>query len=109
MITLDRAATPAMPLTSPTPQTPTAPSSRATGSGAVAAFGAAGALALVPLHDCLWRVTRPDGEVLGYVEALEGRDGRRFRAKRVNARLRRFVNVGEFWEMHDAVECFANG
>lgn len=70
---------------------------------------ASGSITLIPLHDGLWRVTRPDGEVLGYVETLEGGDGQRFRAKRISMRLRRFVNIGEFWAMHDAVECFANG
>lgn len=90
MITLDRATAPA---TLPTPATTAPPP----------------AIMLVPVHDGLWRVTRPDGEVLGYVETLEAGDGQRFRARRISTRLRRFVNIGEFWDMHDAVDCFANG
>jgi predicted methyltransferase len=73
------------------------------------AMASASGLALISLHDGLWRVTRPDGEVLGYVERLTAKDGGRFRAKRISVRLRQFVNVGEFWQMRDAVECFANG
>lgn len=63
---------------------------------------------LVPLHSGLWRVTRSDGEVLGYIETLEARDGTRFRAKRINARHRRFIIIGEFWRMDEAMECFVS-
>lgn len=63
-------------------------------------------LHLVQLHDELWRVTRYSGEVLGYVEQFRVRAGLRFRAKRFIARQRRFVEVGEFWNMDDAVDCF---
>ena len=63
-------------------------------------------LHLVPLHDELWRVTRPSGEVLGYVERFGVRAGLRFRAKRFIVRQRRFVEMGEFWSMDDAVDCF---
>ena len=63
-------------------------------------------LNLVQLHNELWRVTRPCGEVLGYIERFEVQAGVRFRAKRFIARQRRFVEVGEFWKMDDAVDCF---
>ncbi len=63
-------------------------------------------LQLVQLHDELWRVTRPSGEVLGYVERFGVRAGLRFRAKRFIVRQRRFVEMGEFWSMDDAVDCF---
>ncbi|MCW4384737.1 hypothetical protein OH146_03000 [Salinibacterium sp. SYSU T00001] len=66
-------------------------------------------LALVPLRGGLWRVTRPDGDVLGYVEKFERGDGTRYRAKRISPTLRRFVLVGEFWRMEDAVACFLGG
>ena len=64
---------------------------------------------MVQLHNELWRVTRPDGEVLGYVEQFAVRDGLRYRAKRLIARQRRFVVLGEFWSQNDAVECFLAG
>ena len=63
-------------------------------------------LLLVPLHDELWRVTRPSGDVLGYVEQFRVRAGLRFRAKRFITRQRRFVEMGEFWSMNDAIDCF---
>ena len=63
-------------------------------------------LHLVQLHDELWRVTRPSGDVLGYVEQFRVRAGLRFRAKRFIARQRRSVEMGEFWSMDDAIDCF---
>jgi hypothetical protein len=44
-------------------------------------------LALVPLSDSLWRITRTTGEVLGYIEAFPEDGDRRFRAKRLLASL----------------------
>jgi len=64
---------------------------------------------LVELHDGLWRVTRNDGDVLGYVEQLAEAAGIRYRAKRMIASQQRFVSVGEFWSADDAVQCFRVG
>ncbi|MET4781437.1 hypothetical protein [Glaciihabitans sp. UYNi722] len=63
-------------------------------------------LALVQLHDELWRVTRPDGDVLGYIEQFRVREGLRYRAKRLLVLQRRFIVMGEFWSIDDAIECF---
>lgn len=63
-------------------------------------------ITMVQLHDELWRVTRPEGEVLGYVERFAVRDGLRYRAKRFLARQRRFIAMGEFWSIDEAVQCF---
>jgi len=63
-------------------------------------------LALVRVHDDLWRITRTDGEVLGYVERFAVRDGLRYRAKRYMARQGRFVAMGDFWGFASAVDCF---
>ncbi len=63
-------------------------------------------IAAVHLHDDLWRVTRADGEVLGYVERTTTAAGHRFRAKRMLHRQRRFLPVGEFWSVDDALDCF---
>ena len=63
-------------------------------------------IATIQLHDDLWRVTRPDGEVLGYIERSVSPAGHRFRAKRMLQRQRRFLPVGEFWSVDDALECF---
>lgn len=63
-------------------------------------------VATIQLNDDLWRVTRPAGEVLGYVERLSTPTGHRFVAKRMLPRQRRFLAVGEFWTLDDAMECF---
>jgi hypothetical protein len=63
-------------------------------------------IAMVQLHDELWRVTRPDGQVLGYIERFQERATDRFRAKRFNALQRRFLPMGEFWNLDDAIDCF---
>lgn len=63
-------------------------------------------LAAMQLHDSLWRVTRPAGDVVGYIERFAEPRGTRFRAKRLIVRQQRFVSIGEFWSMDDALECF---
>lgn len=62
-------------------------------------------IALTRLHNDLWRVTRPAGDVLGYVESFPTPAGERYRAKRLVPRQGRFLVDGEFWSMNDAVEC----
>lgn len=66
-------------------------------------------IVLVRLRDGLWRVTRTAGEVLGYVEKYPVPDGFRYRSKRLSARQRRFLVVGEFWSVDDAIECLRFG
>lgn len=63
-------------------------------------------VATVQLHEDLWRVTRADGEVLGYVERSSSPAGARYLAKRMLQRQRRFLPIGEFWEFEAAMECF---
>lgn len=63
-------------------------------------------VATVQLHEDLWRVTRADGEVLGYVERSATPAGPRFLAKRMLQRQRRFLPIGEFWDFGAAMECF---
>ncbi len=62
----------------------------------------------VQLHDDLWRVTRPDGEVLGYVERSDTAAGHRFTAKRMLQLQRRFLPIGDFWSIDDALDCFGS-
>ncbi|MCU1513394.1 MAG: hypothetical protein JWO10_484 [Microbacteriaceae bacterium] len=61
---------------------------------------------LVQLNDELWRIVRPDGEVLGYIERFRVREGLRYRSKRLIVRQRRFVAIGEFWSREEALDCF---
>lgn len=63
-------------------------------------------LSLIQLNDELWRVTRSDGEVLGYIEQFRVRAGLRYRAKRFMIRQKRFIVMGEFWGSDDAIDCF---
>jgi hypothetical protein len=64
-------------------------------------------ITLVQLHNELWRVTRSNGEVLGYIERFSEAQGERFRAKRMLVQQRRFIVTGEFWSFDDAIDCFA--
>ncbi len=66
--------------------------------------GAHPGLMLVALHGGLTRVTRRDGEVLGYVETVDEELGRRYRAKRMPARQPRFLIIGEFWTADEAID-----
>jgi hypothetical protein len=63
-------------------------------------------IALVQLHDELWRVTRRSGEVLGYIEAFDESGNPRFRAKRMFSSRRQSLPLGEFWSIDDAIDCF---
>jgi hypothetical protein len=63
-------------------------------------------VATIQLHNDLWRVTRADGEVLGYVERHATTGGSRFTAKRMLPRQRRFLPIGDFWSVDDALDCF---
>lgn len=55
------------------------------------------------LNASLWRVTRPAGDVLGYVEHVaEGAHA--FRAKRMTADRRGFNAYGDFDDFDEAVE-----
>jgi hypothetical protein len=63
-------------------------------------------IALVQLHDELWRVTRRTGEVLGYIESYVDAGTTRFRAKRMFSSRRPSMPLGEFWTIDDAIDCF---
>jgi len=63
-------------------------------------------IALVQLHDQLWRVTRRTGEVLGYIESFDESGHQRFRAKRMFNSRRPSLPLGDFWSIDDAIDCF---
>ena len=62
-------------------------------------------LSLVPVKDGLWRVSNPSGMVLGHIERRTDADGDRFSARRLIAATRT-MNVGSFWRIDDAADCF---
>lgn len=55
------------------------------------------------LNPELWRVTRRDGAVVGYVELLDD-VARRFRAKRMNRDRRGFTPLGVFGDFEEAFD-----
>ena len=59
---------------------------------------------VLALHGRLWRATRADGSVLGYVELLHTSEGERFLSKRLRPRAQGFLPVGEFWTADEAIE-----
>jgi hypothetical protein len=61
-------------------------------------------ITVLALHGRLWRATRPDGAVLGYVELLDTADGERYLSKRLRPRAQGFLPVGEFWTADEAIE-----
>ena len=62
-------------------------------------------LSLVPVKEGLWRVSNPSGLVLGHIERRTEADGDRFSARRLLAATRT-MNVGSFWRIDDAADCF---
>lgn len=58
---------------------------------------------VIPVHERLWKVTR-GGELAGYVDAIDASDGIRYRARRLNVRHRRWVALGEYWELQTAID-----
>jgi hypothetical protein len=60
---------------------------------------------LVPVKDGLWRVTGRSGAVLGHIERRADADGDRFAARRLIAATRT-VDLGVFWKIDDAADCF---
>lgn len=60
---------------------------------------------LVPVNDGLWRVTGRSGIVLGHIERRTDVRGDRFAARRFVAAART-VELGVFWRIDDAADCF---
>lgn len=66
---------------------------------------AAAGLGFTQLNNGLWRVTRSDGSVLGYVEQPDSAKGGSFVAKRLGNDRRSFFLLGEFRSFTEALEC----
>lgn len=60
---------------------------------------------LVPVKDGLWRVVDRSGAVLGHVERRTDAAGERYAARRLLAASRTY-DLGLFWRLGDAVDCF---
>jgi hypothetical protein len=57
------------------------------------------------VNDYLWRVAAPAGHILGHVERTETPSGDVYVAKRLNPAAMRFIALGEFWNIDDAIDC----
>lgn len=66
-------------------------------------------IAVVPLANGSWRVTRRDGTLVGNVEPVAEEAGTRYRAKRFTPRDRGFRPIGEFWTPAEAVDALRFG
>ncbi|PVZ94870.1 hypothetical protein DDQ50_09400 [Amnibacterium flavum] len=65
----------------------------------------AAGLSFVQLNNGLWRITRADGSVLGYIDAPVDVAGARFSAKRLRSDRRSFFMMGDFRSFDEALEC----
>ena len=60
---------------------------------------------LLPVAENAWRVIAPDGRVLGQLRAVASPAGTRFQARRFDAAVGGFREVGEFWSADEACDC----
>jgi len=62
-------------------------------------------LSFVQLNNGLWRITRADGSVLGYVEQPSASARGGYIAKRLTGDRRSFFALGDFLSFDEALEC----
>lgn len=60
---------------------------------------------LLPVSENTWRVIATDGRVLGQIRAVPSAAGTRFQARRFDAAVAGFREVGEFWSPDEACDC----
>jgi hypothetical protein len=60
---------------------------------------------LVAVRDGLWRVLDRTGAVIGHIERQAHADGEKYLARRIVMSSRR-IELGAFWRMADAADCF---
>ncbi|QWS32347.1 hypothetical protein AABM26_07035 [Curtobacterium aetherium] len=63
-----------------------------------------GDLRILDVRDDLSRVTRANGEIVGYVDRVDVAGGTAYRARRYVAAERRFVELPNVWDADDAVD-----
>lgn len=62
-------------------------------------------LRLLDAAPSLWRVVDRSGRVVGHLQALAQGGAIRYRARRFQAASRAFLELGEFWNVADALDC----
>lgn len=68
-----------------------------------------GDLRILDVRDDLSRVTRANGEIVGYVDRVDVAGGTAYRARRYVSTERRFVALPNVWSADDAVDCLRWG
>lgn len=63
------------------------------------------AITLVAIRPGIWRVIHRSGTVLGHIERSSGPLGDSFAARRLTMASRR-IELGTFWQLSDAEDCF---
>lgn len=63
-----------------------------------------GSLRILDVRDDLSRISRANGEIVGYVDRIDVAGGPAFRARRFVAAERRFVPLPTVWNADDAVD-----
>lgn len=62
-------------------------------------------LRLLDAAPSLWRVVDLRGRVIGHLQAVAQSGGIRYRARRFQVASRVFLELGEFWNPGDALDC----
>ncbi|KZX22693.1 hypothetical protein [Rathayibacter tanaceti] len=61
---------------------------------------------LTRVNSRLWRVSTGSGAVVGHIELVDDPQGERYRARLLRAGMPAGAQLGEFWNVNDAVEVF---
>ncbi|QWL30272.1 hypothetical protein [Rathayibacter toxicus] len=61
---------------------------------------------LTRVNSRLWRVSTGAGAIIGHIELIEDSRGDRFRARLLRKGMPAGAQLGEFWNVADAVEVF---
>ena len=71
----------------------------------IPALAAGTRLRLTPAAPSLWRVLDARGLVVGHLQEIANAAGVRFRARRFHAATHAFRDLGDFWNIDDAIDC----
>ncbi|AZZ48887.1 hypothetical protein C5C31_03575 [Rathayibacter rathayi] len=61
---------------------------------------------LTQVNSRLWRVSSGSGAVVGHIELMDDPLGERYRARLLRAGMPAGAELGEFWNVDDAIEVF---
>lgn len=61
---------------------------------------------LTRVNSRLWRVSTGSGAVVGHIELVDDPRGEKYRARILRAGMPSGAQLGEFWNVNDAIEVF---